>query len=133
MKYEEDAHNRYVVLTINGYVSRSEFNGIVEKLAERIDAWGTVGVLELFESFGGFAPSAIWDDLTFTLRHLQDIHRVALVTEKRWMEGLASIAKATMPDRVRVYAPEAVDEARSWLSNPRTDSVESVTSTQVLV
>jgi hypothetical protein len=74
-----------------------------------------VRLLEEVRSLGAIDPATFWADLKFSLRHLNDFSRCAVVTDKRWIEWLAKAVAPLLAWEIRHFAPEQVEAARRWL------------------
>jgi hypothetical protein len=70
--------------------------------------------------FHGWQAMALWDDLKFSLTHLMQIDRLAMVGNKLWEEGLANFCAPFTHADVRFFDPTQYAEARAWLGlHPR--------------
>ena len=113
--YQEDPGSQVVEITVDGGISRAEFEEIAGKLEARIALHGKVRLLEEIRSLGALDPSTFWDDLKFSLRHLNDFSRCAVVTDKRWIEWLAKAVDPFVACQIRHFPPAEIDDARRWL------------------
>jgi hypothetical protein len=113
--YREDPGSNVVEITVDGGISRAEFDEIAGKLEARIKRDGKVRLLEEIRSLGAIDPSTFWADVKFSLRHLNDFSRCAVVTEKRWIEWLAKAVDPIIACEIRHFPPEQIDHARRWL------------------
>jgi hypothetical protein len=111
--YRED--NGLVEITVDGKVSRQDFDDVAARLEAHIARNGKVRVLEQVKSFGGIEPAAFWADLRFSLRHLADFSRCAVVSDKRWIETLATGINKLVACEIRHFAPSQLAAARAWL------------------
>jgi hypothetical protein len=68
-----------VEIVLKGRVSTKEFDAVAGRLEAFITRHGKVRVLEIVEDFEGMDASAFWHDVKFSLRHLKDFSRVAIV------------------------------------------------------
>lgn len=115
ISYREDAGLHVVEITVDGPISREAFEEVAGKLEARIALHGKVRLLEEIRSLGGIDPSAFWDDLKFSLRHLNDFSRCAVVTDRRWIEWFAKAVDPFVACEIRHFTPEKIDDARRWL------------------
>ncbi len=113
--YREDPVSNVVEITVDGKISRAEFDEIAGKLEAHIAKHGKVHLLEEIRSFGGMEMSLYWDDLKFSLRHLSDFSRCAVVADKTWIEWMAKAANPFVACDIKVFEPGQIDEARGWL------------------
>jgi hypothetical protein len=113
---------------IDGKVGKAEFDEIAGRLEAHIRAHGKVRLLEEIRGFGGIELAAFWDDLKFSLRHLNDFSRCAVVGDQAWFFSrcavvgdqawFAWVAKAVNPFlacEIRCFERARMAEARAWL------------------
>ncbi len=115
LSYAEYPVSEAVEITVDGKVTRGEFDEVAEKLAYFIDRHGHVRLLEVVRDFGGMQPSVFWSDVKFSLRHLNNISRCAVVTHQYWFMWMATAARTIAPGEVRCFALEDEARARGWL------------------
>lgn len=116
IQFEEHPELGYVELTLEGKVDRESFEELVSKLGPLMDERGKVGILERIVSFGGIAPSVLWDDIKFGFRHLKHVGPVAVVSDKKWIEVWTKLASPFWRTEVRFFGANELDEARAWLA-----------------
>lgn len=115
IEYREDPDSHIVEITVDGAISREAFDDIARRLEARIARDGKVRVLEEVRSLGAIAPATFWADLKFSLRHLNDFSRCAVVTDRGWIEWLARAVAPFVTCAVRHFPPEQIGDARRWL------------------
>lgn len=113
--YREERDSNVVELTIDGKVSKAEFEALAARLEAAIKRHGHIRLLEVVRSFGGVEPAMFWHDLRFSMRHLNDFSRCAVVAEQGWLGWVTKIFAPLFTDRVRHFTPDQVDQARAWL------------------
>ena len=115
ISYREVPGSRVVEITVDGPISRAAFEEIAGKLEARIALHGKVRLLEEIRRLDGIDPTTFWDDLKFSLRHLNDFSRCAVVTDRRWIEWFAKAVDPFVACEIRHFPPEQIDDARRWL------------------
>jgi hypothetical protein len=113
--YRQDPTSGVIEITVDGKITKQEFEQIAAKLEARIAHHGKVRLLEEIRSFGGMDPAAFWDDVKFSLRHLSDFSRCAVVTDKRWIEWLMKAVAPFVACELQHFPPEQIAAARHWL------------------
>jgi hypothetical protein len=105
------------VLRISGILKRSEFGAEEEALARRIDTGSNPRLLVILENFEGWERGADWDDLDFHISHGDKISKIAIVAEPRWeTPSLAFAGAGFRRAPVKLFAPNELEQARSWLA-----------------
>ncbi|MEG6507492.1 STAS/SEC14 domain-containing protein [Methyloligella sp. 2.7D] len=115
LSYKESDNAKTAEITVSGRVSTEEFDAVAAKLEAFIARHGDIRVLEIVESFEGMDATAFWHDIRFSLRHLKDLTRCAVVCEAKivdlWSELVAPFSRC----EVRYFKPGEEEEARDWL------------------
>lgn len=126
--YKEDAKSKTVELTINGKVTKDEFNQIATQMDAFIATHGKIKVLEIVDDFDGFDPSILIEGLKFDMKHLKNISHCAVVAEDNGL--ISSVVKAVkifndaaggiIPCEVKLFDKDDLDDARKWLKAQNT-------------
>lgn len=103
-------------LELDGRIDRSGFDAVAKELGAFMDQRGRIGILKHIRSFGGIAPSVLWDDLKFGFQHLKHCGPVAVVSEKRWIEVWTRLARPFWSSEVAFFEPQELEGAREWLA-----------------
>ena len=75
-------------------------------------------VLEIIKNFEGMDAIAFWHDIKFSLRHLKDFSRVAIVANPDTHHLWSSLVAPFISCEVEHFAPGEEEEARDWLLWP---------------
>jgi hypothetical protein len=84
------------------------------RLGPVVQRHGHARILIELEGFTGWGPESPWDDLTFSLRFRDRIHRCAVVApekDRMWMRRLAEPFT-----NVRLFAPDERERAWLWVA-----------------
>jgi SpoIIAA-like len=118
LSYKEYDNAQAVEIVLRGRVSTEEFDTVAKRLEAFIARHGKVRVLEIVEDFEGMDASALWHDIQFSLRHLKDFNRVAIVANPDTHHLWSSLAAPLISCEVEHFAPGEEDAARDWLMWP---------------
>lgn len=118
LTYVEHPETRTVEFTVDGFLSRADYDAVIPAMQAFIDTHGTVRMIEVVKSFGGFDPSVILPGMAFDLRNMHHISHVAVVTDIGWISPFIVAASAVTPIRMRSFAMDQIDAARDWVANP---------------
>jgi hypothetical protein len=116
--YKEHDNAQAVEIVLDGRVSTEEFDKIARRLEAFIKRHGHIRVLEVIEDFEGMDAGAFWRDVKFSLRHLKDFSRIAVVTNPGVHHLWSSLVAPFMRCEVEHFAPGEMDAARDWLMWP---------------
>jgi len=118
LSYTEHDNAQAVEIVLKGRVSTEEFDRIAGKLEAFIARHGKIRVLEVIEDFEGMDAIAFWHDVKFSLRHLHDFSRLAIVTNPDVHHLWSSLVAPFITCEVEHFPPDEVDAARDWLMWP---------------
>jgi len=114
--YHEDDDTRVAEIRVGGKITTEEYDRAVMPLQEFIDRHGTVKLLEIVDSFGGYDPSLIWEGLKFDFRNVRHISHVAVVSDIGWIGPVSKAAGALLPTRLRTFGMDELGTARDWIT-----------------
>ena len=87
LSYKERDNLAAVEIEISDRVSAEEFDATAKKLEAFIARHGRVRVLEIVYGFEGMDAKALWHDLKFSLRHVNDFSRCAIVSDVKFLKS----------------------------------------------
>jgi hypothetical protein len=112
---EHDSGNIYQ-LRIEGVLRKADLDQCQAQLVKEMVRVGSVRLLCVLERFEGWEPNPDWNDLTFFVKHRDDIERIAIVGDERWRSlsmMFASVDLRRAP--VEFFPVHGIAEARAWL------------------
>lgn len=118
LSYTEHDNSQAVEIVLKGRVSTEEFDSVAKKLEAFIARHSRVRVLEIIKDFEGMDASAFWHDIKFSLRHLKDFSRVAIVANPDTHHLWSNLVAPFMQCDVEHFAPGEEEAARDWLMWP---------------
>ena len=118
LSYKEYDNAQAVEIVLEGRVSTAEFDALAGRLEAFIKRHGQVRVLEIVKDFEGMDAIAFWHDLKFSLRHLKDFSRCAIVVSPNVHHLWASLTAPLISGEVEHFAPGEEEAARDWLMWP---------------
>ncbi len=118
LTYKEYDNAQAVEIVLEARVSTEEFDRVATRLEAFIKRHGRVRVLEIVKDFEGMDASAFWHDIKFSLRHVKDFSRVAIVANPDTRHLWSNLVAPFMACEVEHFAPSEVEAARDWLMWP---------------
>jgi len=116
IEISEQPKSDVIELRIGKDVSKEEFKTVLEELEEMFADRDEIRILEDVQQIPSFDPSMIWEDLKFTLKHMDDISHCAVVSDLGWVGPYARIAGALSQCQIRVFPSDQKEKARTWLN-----------------
>lgn len=118
LRYTEYPDSKTVEFTVQGHVTREDYDDVIDRLQTFIDTHGRIKMIEVIESFTGFDPSVLLPGIRFDIRNIRHISHVAVVSDIGWMSPLVKAAGALISTRVRMFHLDELDQARAWIREP---------------
>jgi hypothetical protein len=118
LSYKEMDNLAAVEIVITDRVTTEEFDATAKKLEAFIARHGHVRVLEIIKDFEGMDAKAFWHDLKFSLRHLRDFSRCAIVSDTKWFSLWSTVVEPFIDCEVSYFPPGELEAARDWLLWP---------------
>lgn len=115
IRFMDSTDERHVGILVDGKVTEEDMQAIVGLLEESIRKHDQIRVLLQIESLAGVEPKAFLEDLKFSIAHVRDMERAALVGDQGWLAPYARVANAIFPCKVEHFATSDLDEAWRWL------------------
>ena len=110
--------NDVVAAEFHGYIDDDLFESALKPMvAERIAQEGKVKLFYVLgKDFSKVSSGFVWEDAGFAARHMRDVVRIAIVTNKKWLRKAAHFfARLVLPE-VRVFRLKDIDAAREWIT-----------------
>jgi hypothetical protein len=106
----------FVVKATESLTSQDYETVFIPQLKQLIDKFGKIRVvLYLDENFTGWELGAAWDDAVFGIQHRHDFEKVAVVSDKKWVEWATKIGSYFIDGQVATYTPAEFKDAVAWV------------------
>jgi hypothetical protein len=81
-----------VAFRVSGKVTEADMSLVLERAGEKVDQYGDIVFFEQIDSFDGIEVAAIINEFTYLFdMGLSNIKKVAVLTDKKWIESVAKI------------------------------------------
>lgn len=114
--YKNNPQNNIVEISIEGKITEADFNQIISQLKSDFKKHGKLRILEEIHNFGGIDPWTLWQDIQFSLTHLNDFTHAAVVTDDLWLRMFAEGIGLFLSAKVKVFEASQLETARGWLA-----------------
>ncbi|MBD3671643.1 MAG: STAS/SEC14 domain-containing protein [Gammaproteobacteria bacterium] len=100
----------------SGKISEQDYDEVVipniEKHMETHDEARVV--YHINSDFDGFSAKALWEDTKLGFKNIENWQKIALVTDRDWLENAARLLNFTIPAKVRVFEESELNQAIKW-------------------
>jgi hypothetical protein len=115
IQLRRDESGKFLVVHATGKLVEADYRDLepqFERLAPRSEK-----LRLLFDMTGlhGWDAGAAWEDIKFDFRHFSDIERLAIVGEKPWQHGLATLFSPFTRATTKYFDDTKRAEAAEWL------------------
>ncbi|MGB0468618.1 MAG: STAS/SEC14 domain-containing protein [Pontibacterium sp.] len=106
-----------LVVQATGTLSSEDYQDtFIPLLTEKIESHGAVRVLlYLDHGFTGFEAGALWQDVTFGLKHREDFLRIAVVGDQQWIDWITRVGTACISGESRHFTASQFLQALHWI------------------
>lgn len=123
LQLSEGPNGRYLVIHATGKLVEEDYKYFIpefEQMCSHNPAKDKRDARVLFDMTGlhGWDAGAAWEDIKFDVKHFNDIARLAIVGDKPWQHGLATLFSPFTRAKTRYFDSRKISEARHWLSEP---------------
>lgn len=100
----------------NGTLTTADYEEkLLPDLRGRLALYPKVSWYFEMEDFTGWKPGALWDDLTFGLRHARDFRKIALVGDAKWEKILVPLMSPFTSATVKYFPFAEKEQAWNWV------------------
>lgn len=109
--------NDVVHVRLSGKLTKADYEAFAPELERYVEQHGKLKLLVETDDFHGWDAAALWADIKFSVRHFDDVARLAIVGEKKWEQGMAMFCKPFTTASVRYFDKAELDEAKTWVAD----------------
>lgn len=104
---------------VDGKISTPDVRKIIESIEADLKSPAQFKVYVEMPVYEGIEPEAMWERMKFGLGNLskitKSVDKLAIVTDKRWLQNLARIYELFPNLEHKVYTFEETEKAREWI------------------
>jgi hypothetical protein len=110
-----DESGKFLVIHATGKLVEADYRDL-EPQFERLAPYnGKFRVMFDMTGLHGWDAAAAWEDIKFDIRHFSDIDRLAIVGEKSWQHGLATLFAPFTRATTKYFDDSKRAAAATWL------------------
>jgi hypothetical protein len=114
MTYETDGETGVMEFTVEGEVTRAEYDAASAEMEAAIARHGKLNAVVVVRDFAGMELAAWWKDISWGVGHLTKIGRIAVVTDIGWIIAASRATSWMVPGDQKIFTPEELEQARAW-------------------
>ena len=106
-----------VGIQVDGKLTKDDYGVLIPYLEDLITDCKTLNLLCDMTKFSGIEIEAFWEDFKFSIRHLRDFNRMAVVGDQRWLEWWTKVFNPLVKTEVKYFPPAEINEAWTWIQS----------------
>lgn len=109
------SEDKVLPVTASGKVSKADYEKAIPQLESLLEEHGSLRFFVKLENVSGFELGALWEDLKFDRKHMNQFGRTAVVGDKAWEEWLTRVSGLFFSPEVRFFYSDDEEAARAWV------------------
>jgi len=123
IKFNDEAEGDLLVIQASGKLTKADYVYFAPEFDRLVRLNGKIRVLFDMTDFHGWEAGGLWEDTKFALKHCADIARLAMVGDKQWEHGMATICQPFTTAKIKYFEQTQQAQARAWLKEAVPSSV----------
>lgn len=108
--------DRIIGLEIDGQIEAQDIDRIVRLIEKNLDPKSKLNIYAEVNNWTGMSLGAFIKDLQFSLQHLHDFEKEAIVSDLKWLEALSALGNTIFSGiEVKHFTPDEKDRALEWV------------------
>lgn len=118
LELKERDDGKIVEVYVSEKLTEADYARFVPRFEQLVRQHGKIRVLFDLTRFHGWSARALWDEIKFDLKHLNDIELLAMVGETKWQQWMTTFCTPFTTARIRYFDRARADEAHTWIQGP---------------
>ena len=111
----DESSDNTVGIQVDGKLTKEDYDVLIPYFKNLINECGHLNLLCDMTNFGGIEIEAFWEDFKFSILHLRDFKRMALVGDQRWIEWWTKVFNPLVKTEVKYFPPTEINDAWAWI------------------
>ncbi|MEO8325991.1 MAG: STAS/SEC14 domain-containing protein [Nitrospirota bacterium] len=111
----DGSENGTIGIRVESKLSPEEYELLNFYLEHLMQEVGPINFLCDMTNFEGVNGKALWEEMADHLQNAQDYQRIAVVGNRRWLEGRPKVSVPWPRAQFKYFTPDQTDEAWHWL------------------
>ena len=110
--------NRVIRLVIDGEVKQNDIDQAADVMEDSLEEQGKLRLLMEVKHLEGYdSIAAFMKDTQKTFQHYTDFEKIAIVTEEKWLKGVASLGDLINPANIKQFSLTERALAEEWIES----------------
>ena len=119
LKISDESEGNVLILEAQSRLTDEDYKTVLIPRLEQIIREHSKArlLLDMGDSFEGWEPKAAWDDTKFGLAHRKDFEKMAVISDRRWVEWALKVSGPFISGELKTFAPGERDKAHRWIKS----------------
>ncbi|HSN81096.1 MAG TPA: STAS/SEC14 domain-containing protein [Polyangiales bacterium] len=111
----EDERPEIFAVDARGKLTKEDYEMLIPRMLAAAEKQGPLRLMISLEDFEGWAPSALWEDIKFDLKHQDDLEKIAVVGQEDVEKWGTKLSKPFFKAPIKYFQEGNEEAARRWL------------------
>lgn len=103
-------------LDIDGWIDAEDIDRITKLIEPRLKQGERLRIYAEVNNWSGMSLGAFVKDLRFSLKHLQDFDKEAIVSDRKWLQALTAVSNTLFSGiEVKHFTLDEKEQALEWI------------------
>ncbi|WP_203296147.1 SpoIIAA family protein [Luteirhabdus pelagi] len=106
-----------------GFLFEGDFNKktvgkLISQIESKFDFYDKINLYLEDVNIDSFNLAAVWEEITFKLKHEERFNKIALVTNRKWIKACSMLCQTISSANMKTFSSEERLDALTWISHP---------------
>ena len=112
----DESSGHTVGIRVDGKLTKDDYSVLIPYFENLIHECGPLNLLCDMTQFSGVEFSAFLEDFKFSIQHLRDFKRMAIIGDQRWVDVYTKIFNPLVKTEIKCFPSDQTEEAWKWVS-----------------
>ena len=117
LKIEALNENRVVTITASGKLTKKDYDQLLPELEKLLHSLESLRCYIKLDDFTGFDLDALWEDIKFDQKHMDQYGKTAIVGDKKWEEWGTKFSALFFKSELKFFYKNHSDNAWEWVNS----------------
>lgn len=104
-----------LAIRMSGILKKEDYDVILPVLKDKIERHDKINLYVEMDQVDEVTSGALWSDIQFDVKHLNDFDRVAMVGDKDWLKWMSKFTDPFSQAEIRYFDQNEKDQAARWV------------------
>lgn len=113
---EEPNAKKVITITVSGALKGPDYQRVMPQLEALFKQHGTLRFYIKLVNFSGFDMGALWQEIKFDAKHMNQYGKTAIVGDKKWEEWATKLSSLFFTPEVKFFYDDQASPAWDWVN-----------------